>query len=134
MFNFEWCCAKMAQSRTFSMAERVDWIPLNGEVRGVRVSGSIAQQLEEHEDRRPCGGLLDRYVACVQEYNIEVCDDEKFLYRKCIRAFLQQRYALCANSMPPRARAVGLRSRRRRGLTYDAQDECQRRARARRWR
>mmetsp|Transcript_32813 Transcript_32813/g.81530 ORF Transcript_32813/g.81530 Transcript_32813/m.81530 type:complete len:88 (+) Transcript_32813:108-371(+) len=69
---------------------RVEWIPLNGEVRGVRVTGSVAQQLEEHEDRRPCGGLLDMYVACVQEYNIEVCDDEKFLYRKCMRNFLQR--------------------------------------------
>mmetsp|Transcript_15598 Transcript_15598/g.38164 ORF Transcript_15598/g.38164 Transcript_15598/m.38164 type:complete len:97 (+) Transcript_15598:39-329(+) len=71
-------------------ATRTDWIALNGEVRGVRVNAKQAHGLEEFEDERPCGSLLDSYVECVRDYNIELCDDEKFLYRKCIRAYVER--------------------------------------------
>mmetsp|Transcript_23088 Transcript_23088/g.59318 ORF Transcript_23088/g.59318 Transcript_23088/m.59318 type:complete len:98 (-) Transcript_23088:164-457(-) len=67
-----------------------EWITMGSEVRGVSVDAGTAALLHEHDTQRPCATLLDRYVACVQEYNIELCDDEKFLYRKCIREFVQQ--------------------------------------------
>jgi hypothetical protein len=83
----------------------VEWVPLNGEVRGVRVDEAVSQLIEQGAanaapaavsgarvgaDARPCGGLLDLYVTCAKEYNIELCDDEKFLYRKCIRDFVDR--------------------------------------------
>jgi hypothetical protein len=82
-----------SEAQDKSSASKVEWIPLNGEVRGVRVQADTSQLLDEHEGSRPCGGLLDRYVACAKEFNIELCDDEKFLYRKCIREFVRQRCA-----------------------------------------
>lgn len=72
-------------------AGKVEWIPLNKEVRGVHVSPPVSRLLDDRTDARPCGGLLDLYVSCVRTYNIELCDDEKFLYRKCMRDFLQER-------------------------------------------
>eukprot|EP00307_Rebecca_sp_RCC1486_P001281 CAMPEP_0119425134 /NCGR_PEP_ID=MMETSP1335-20130426/33930_1 /TAXON_ID=259385 /ORGANISM="Chrysoculter rhomboideus, Strain RCC1486" /LENGTH=106 /DNA_ID=CAMNT_0007450687 /DNA_START=39 /DNA_END=360 /DNA_ORIENTATION=+ len=57
-----------------------EWITMGSEVRGVSVDAGTAALLHEHDTQRPCATLLDRYVACVQEYNIELCDDEKFLY------------------------------------------------------
>lgn len=94
--------------------DKVEWVPLNGEVRGVRISEAVSQLIAQGAadttsastgaDSRPCGGLLDLYVACAREYNIELCDDEKFLYRKCIREFVDRG---CARK--PRAGTPALR-------------------------
>lgn len=71
-------------------ARKTEWIEMGSEVRGVSVDSRTAELLREHDSSRPCATLLDRYVACVEEYNIELCDDEKFLYRKCIREFIKR--------------------------------------------
>lgn len=67
----------------------VEFIPLGKEVRGVRVDDARAAMLRDHDPARPCYRLLALYESCVGEYNIELCDDEKFLYRRCIREFLR---------------------------------------------